>query len=100
MPDSETEAAYRHCQELARAHYENFPTASFLLPARVRPAVAAIYAFARTADDFADEPEHAGRRAERLRDYEAQLDLALQGEPEGPVFVALADAVQRFDLPP
>ena len=36
-------------------HYENFPVASVLMPRRLRPAVAAIYAFARTADDFADE---------------------------------------------
>jgi phytoene/squalene synthetase len=45
-------------------HYENFPVASFLLPRRLVPAVEAIYAFARSADDLADE----GRRhaAERL----------------------------------
>ncbi len=54
------------CARVARAHYENFPVASFLLPARVRPAVQAIYAFARIADDFADEQAHEGRRLERL----------------------------------
>jgi hydroxysqualene synthase len=57
--------AYAHCEALARAHYENFPVASRLLPAAMRPHIAAIYAFARTADDFADEP---GRQPEeRLR---------------------------------
>jgi len=57
--------AYAHCEALARAHYENFPVASRLLPAPMRPHIAAIYAFARTADDFADEP---GRQPEeRLR---------------------------------
>ena len=57
--------AYAACQALAESHYENFPVASKLMPARLRPHVAAIYAFARTADDFADEP---GRESdERLR---------------------------------
>src|SRR5436190_20439781 len=54
--------ARRHCQAIASAHYENFPTASFLLSSRARPAIAAIYAFARAADDFADEAEFEGRR--------------------------------------
>jgi squalene synthase HpnC len=47
--------AYARCQQIAAAHYENFPVASRLLPARMRPHVAAVYAFARAADDFADE---------------------------------------------
>lgn len=100
MHEADIEAAYRHCQDLARRHYENFPTASLLLPARVRPAIAAVYAYARTADDFADEPEHEGHRDERLREWLAKLDDALAGRPEGPIFVAVADAVRRFDLPP
>ena len=49
------EQAYARCQQVAAAHYENFPVASRLLPARMRPHVAAVYAFARAADDFADE---------------------------------------------
>jgi hydroxysqualene synthase len=51
-----TADAYAICEKLAREHYENFPVASLLLPATMRPHVAAVYAFARTADDFADEP--------------------------------------------
>ncbi len=47
--------AYARCQELAAAHYENFPVASRLVPRRMRPHVAAVYAFARAADDLADE---------------------------------------------
>jgi phytoene synthase len=49
------EQAYARCQQVAAAHYENFPVASRLVPARMRPHVAAVYAFARAADDFADE---------------------------------------------
>jgi hydroxysqualene synthase len=47
--------AYRVCQRLAREHYENFPVASWLVPGPMRRHVAAVYAFARVADDFADE---------------------------------------------
>ena len=60
-----SDAAYAYCERLAREHYENFPVASRLLPAAIRPHIAAIYAFARRADDFADEPGLAD--AERLR---------------------------------
>jgi hydroxysqualene synthase len=47
--------AYAACEALAQSHYENFPVASRLLPAPMRPHVAAVYAFARVADDIADE---------------------------------------------
>ena len=51
-----TKQSYRHCQQLAATHYENFPVGSLLIRKYLRPHVHAIYAFARTADDFADEP--------------------------------------------
>ena len=93
----ELREAYAACLNLAQSHYENFPVASWLLPARLRPHVAAIYAFARRADDFADEP---GRTAEErlflLREWRAQLHK--RGEPF-PEFVALHDTIDRFELP-
>ncbi|MEZ5291424.1 MAG: squalene synthase HpnC [Vicinamibacterales bacterium] len=61
-------AAYAHCEALARSHYENFPVASRLVPAALRRHVAAVYAFARTADDFADEDGHSTRERLRLLD--------------------------------
>ena len=87
------------CARLAREHYENFPVASWLLPARVRPAVQAIYAFARIADDFADEARHEGRRLERLDEWERMLHDCFRGEAIHPVFVVLRDAILQFDLP-
>ena len=59
-------------------HYENFPVASWLCPARLRPPITAIYWFARVADDMADEgtAPQAQRRAE-LADYRAELALSL-----------------------
>jgi phytoene synthase len=55
VPAGRLAAAYDACESLARHHYENFPVASLLLPRAMRPHVAAVYAFARVADDFADE---------------------------------------------
>src|SRR5438876_610370 len=49
------ERAYSACEAVVRSHYENFPVASHLLPSAMRPHVAAVYAFARVADDIADE---------------------------------------------
>lgn len=88
--------SYRHCRQLAFGHYENFPVASLLLPQPQRDGIAAIYAFARSADDFSDEPEFEGRRKALLKDWMARLDRAPQGHP---VFTALQDAIRRWRLP-
>ena len=92
-------AANLFCARLARGHYENFPVASRIVPARLRPAVQAIYAFARIADDFADEEAHEGRRLERLDEWRRMLDDCFRGEAIHPVFVALRQAVSTHDLP-
>ncbi len=90
------EQAYASCQRLAESHYENFPVASRLMPARLRPHVAAIYAFARTADDFADEPGREPEERLRLLD---EWQEKLRQPPVDDTFVALQDTVARFDLP-
>ena len=85
-------------------HYENFPVASVLCPPRLRPAVTALYHFARTADDIADEgPADAPQRLADLGAYRASLDAALAGQPVARwagIFGPLAKAVQRHALPP
>ena len=96
---SEIEAAYAHCARVARRHYENFPVASLLLPKRLRPHVAAIYAFARQADDFADEPSYEGRRAGLLEDWRRRLNAAAAGEAGDPVFIALSSTIVSQRLP-
>jgi hydroxysqualene synthase len=100
--------AYAVCERLAASHYENFPVASALLPPPMRPHIAAIYAFARSADDYADEGSAAPEeRLRQLDDWLAQLHAAigLDAErpacPEGdgaPVFMALAETIRVHRL--
>ena len=82
-------------------HYENFPVASLLLPKRLRRPIEAIYRFARSADDIADEGE--ADDAERLRalaGYGEELDRIERGLPsDSPIFQALAAAVAERRLP-
>ena len=91
--------AYRWCERMVENHYENFPVASRFLPAQLRPHVSAIYAFARTADDFADEPRYEGRRREALDAWEYMLEDCYHEEVEHPVFMALRDTVRRHNIP-
>lgn len=86
---------------MAVDHYENFPVASLLLPPRLRPAVTAIYAFARSADDLADEGDaSAAQRLAALQAYETQLDLIEAGAPcEAPMFRRLQQTVREHKLP-
>jgi squalene synthase HpnC len=86
-------------------HYENFPVASLLLPARLREPVEAIYAFARSADDVADEGDAAPiARLARLHDYQIALEASAQGHrvPDAtlaPLFARLGDAIEAHALP-
>jgi hydroxysqualene synthase len=97
--------AYAACEELARTHYENFPVASLLLPRSMRPAISAIYAFARRADDFADEgtlPE--AERFRLLDDWKRRLHSCASGPQRASsgddlIFLALGDTIRAHRLP-
>ncbi|HSP89803.1 MAG TPA: squalene synthase HpnC [Vicinamibacterales bacterium] len=105
--------AYAVCERIARRHYENFPVASILLPASMRPHIAAIYAFARSADDFADEGDlPPARRLALLDDWGRRLrasapDVVGQAGPESRVpspapeaiFLALSHTIRACSLP-
>jgi phytoene synthase len=106
------DAAYASCEHAARSHYENFPVASWLVPASMRPHVAALYAFARAADDFADEGERSAADRHRLLDgWRGRLHAAItssapgapprDGEPRNTIeiFMALGDTIRRKRLP-
>ena len=82
-------------------HYENFPVASFLLPAHMRRPIEVIYRFARSADDIADEGDAMpDERLSGLAAYQAELDRIATGvTPQTPLFVALAEVIQQHGLP-
>ena len=100
--------AYQACEALARSHYENFPVASRLLPREMRPHVAAVYAYARVADDIADEgaaPE--AERQAKLAAWRRRLHDAVENTSTGApgttrddlIFVALGHSIRTLDLP-
>lgn len=101
MTDRALELAYADCLAVARSHYENFPVASRLLPRALRQPVAVIYAFARQADDFADEGELTpAARLAGLAALETMLDEIESGRtPNIALGLALADSVRRHALP-
>ncbi len=94
------EQSFRYCENLAYGHYENFPVASFLIPREKRRHIAAIYAFARTADDFADEPGLNEReRMRRLIDWEKELEDCYAGLARREIFNALKETIREYDIP-
>jgi len=82
-------------------HYENFPVASVLMPKRLRRPVAAIYHFARAADDIADEGDMPDEvRLQRLDEFRAELARIQRGEtPLTPLFCNLAPEIKKYALP-
>lgn len=97
---------YDVCLDIARAHYENFPVASFLMPPHMRRHVAAVYAFARVADDYADEGHLAPDYRHRLlKDWEHRLRVAAAGSAErdgsneSAIFAALEQTIAARGLP-
>jgi hydroxysqualene synthase len=107
-------AAYASCARDARTHYENFPVASWLVPRRMRHHVAAVYAFARAADDFADEGTRSVEERHvlldswlcRLRETVSASPNATsrpigEGEPANTneIFFALGATIREKQLP-
>ena len=86
---------------MAVDHYENFPVASILLPKHIRRAVEIIYNFARQADDIADEGDLSDEeRLTQLDEFRAELNrMGTVEGPQTPLFIALAEIVEKFGLP-
>jgi len=100
--------AYGACEALARSHYENFPVASRLLPRKMRPHVAAVYAFARVADDIADEGSAApADRLAQLLVWQDRIHRAAAGrvapaatvDRDELIAIALGHSIRSLDLP-
>ncbi|HTK81339.1 MAG TPA: squalene synthase HpnC [Bacteroidota bacterium] len=92
--------AFAFCARVTNSHYENFPVASLFLPEAQRPYIQAIYAFSRTADDFADEPGYSPEeRLQALEQWDEQLRDCYKGKASHPVFIALRETVTNLDIP-
>ncbi len=87
--------AYSEVERITRREAKNFAYGIMVLPRKKRQAIAAIYAFARAVDDVADGELPPDEKRSRLQELRAALD----GDPAGPVFVALRDARERFEIP-
>jgi squalene synthase HpnC len=97
-PVSRREAS-DYCRRLARTHYENFLVASALLPRELRQPMFHVYAYCRWADDLADEAPDRAAALAGVRWWREELRRCYAGEPRHPVFVALAETIDRFELP-
>lgn len=95
------ENSLQSSMQLASSHYENFPVASFLLPKHLRAPISLIYAFARQADDFADEGELTSeQRLALLNGFKQELDL-IQAyiNPNTAFFLTLQAMMREKKLP-
>ena len=93
------DSGYKAAIDFTKAHYENFPVVSFLLPQKLRKHVAIVYQFARQADDIADEGSYDPReRLKRLKVYRDQLDEAVQGSPCSDFWYALSNTINLKNI--
>ena len=97
------EQSFRFCQDVARRDTHNFPVATWLMPAPVRRYAASLYAFARLADNWADEPRYRDQRQALLDAWSTALDDCCDGRAGGcashPVFIALRETIVTFAIP-
>jgi squalene synthase HpnC len=91
--------AREYCRRLARSHYENFSVATWFLPARLRQDFFNVYAYCRISDDLGDEVGDPAASLQLLDEWGNELNACYDGHPRHPVFVALAETVQKFEIP-
>ncbi|HSG68888.1 MAG TPA: squalene synthase HpnC [Planctomycetaceae bacterium] len=94
------EDARDYCRQVARTHYENFPVVTFWLPRELHQHFFNVYAFCRWSDDLSDEVEGAERSLWLFEWWRGELDACFRAQPRHPVFVALRETVQQFEIPP
>ncbi len=96
------DSAYKICQSIANNHYENFPIASFFIPKHLRKHIYSIYAFARYADDIADEKSNSDQ-ATRVAILENLEYLIINVDDENtkhyPIILALNETIKQMNLP-
>ncbi|HZP82509.1 MAG TPA: squalene synthase HpnC [Chthonomonadaceae bacterium] len=94
------EEARRYCERLAKSHYENFLVATVFCPRPLRQHFYNVYAYCRISDDLGDEIGDTQKSLVLLDWWEDEVHALYRGEPRHPVFVALAETVQQFGIPP
>ncbi len=102
MQESLINSSFKYCEDIAKNHYENFPVASLLIPKEKRKYIYSIYAFARAADDFADEPNIEGGKEKRLAlldEWNAKLKDCYNEKAYDPIFIALSSTVKECEIP-
>jgi len=95
----DVDEAYHLCEVYTRDRARNFYYAFSILPAEKRRAILAAYSFAGEADDISDGDDTPEEKLLGLRGLTASLHAAAAGEPKGPLWVALGDAVRHFAIP-
>jgi squalene synthase HpnC len=91
--------AFDYCENMAKSHYENFPV-GFIVPGKLQKHVYAIYAFARFADDLADDERlPVEERKSALDAWSHMLNECYSGNTEHPIYIALKETIDKFNIP-
>jgi squalene synthase HpnC len=91
--------AHEYCARLAKSHYENFLVGSLFVPRELRQHFYNVYAYCRISDDLGDESGGPANALPLLDWWQEELDACYAGSPRHPVFVALAETNDRFEIP-
>ena len=91
--------ARQYTEKIARTHYENFTVVSGFLPRELRQHMFNVYAYCRWSDDLGDEIPDPKLAIEALEWWRRELELCYAGKPQHPVFVALKETIDRFEIP-
>lgn len=91
--------ARQYTEKIAKTHYENFTVVSWFLPAELRQHMYNVYAYCRWSDDLGDEIPDPVMASAALEWWRRELDACYAGEPRHPVFVALKETIDRFEIP-
>jgi len=94
------DSAYLYCAAVARAQARNFGWGFLLLPRPKKRGMYAAYAFSRAVDDVVDEERPRAEKVRLLAECRRELERCLERPSSSPVFLALADAIRRFAIPP
>ena len=96
---TDLELAYEECRSITRQEAKNFYYAFLTLPSAQRKAIYVAYAFCRYCDDSVDQVASTEEKLSNLRGLQHELDKTYSGHAREPVFVALADVAQNYDIP-